>query len=71
VWVRTYEGGMSIVNVTDHWISVDLPLGVDGCRTVRDLWRHQEVDGGGCVTHVRLTLRAWTGRPLLYAPAPG
>jgi hypothetical protein len=70
-WMRTYEDGMSLLNVTDHPVTVDVPLGVDGCRKVEDLWRQQDVDGGKCVTRVKLTLQAWTGRPLLYSAGSG
>jgi hypothetical protein len=67
LWVRRYSHGMSVVNVTDQPVAVDLELGVDGCRVVESVWHREKLEGGECVDGVKLDLPAWSGRPLLYS----
>jgi hypothetical protein len=67
LWVRRYTHGMSVVNVTDQPMSADVELGDDGCRAVESVWDRGKLEGGECVDRVKLTLPAWSGRPLLYS----
>lgn len=66
IWVRRYERGMSVVNVSDSTITVKLRLGVDGCRVVTDVWAKTPLTDGNCATSVSLMVPAWAGRPLVY-----
>jgi hypothetical protein len=71
VWLRRYEQGMSLVNVSGGERSTGrLPLGVSGCRYVFDLWTGAPLAGNRCVTSVEVTLGAWEGHPLQYATRP-
>jgi hypothetical protein len=71
VWSRRYEQGMSLVNVSDQTKqTATMPLGVDGCRYVLDLWTRRALAGNRCVTSVSVTLGPWEGHPLQYATRP-
>jgi hypothetical protein len=71
LWVRRYERGMALVNVSpDTKATGPLALEVDGCRHVQDLFTKASVGGGTCVQKVELELAPWSGRPLLYAEEP-
>lgn len=71
VWSRQYEWGMSVVNVRPTTVEdVELPLGTQGCRYVRDVWSGRPLARNRCVTSVTLDLPAWSGRPLEYGSTP-
>lgn len=68
VWSRRYQQGMSLVNASGRTQETGpMPLGVDGCRYVLDLWTGQPLAGDRCVTSVSVTLGPWEGHPLQYA----
>lgn len=68
VWSRRYQQGMSLVNATGTVQRTGpMPLGVDGCRYVLDLWTGEALAGNRCVTSVSVTLGPWEGHPLQYA----
>lgn len=69
-WLRRYAAGMSVVNVTDEQRTARLPLGLNECRYVYDVFHQTPLNANRCVTRVRLDLPAWSGRPLLYATKP-
>jgi hypothetical protein len=67
VWVRHYEHGMSVVNVSDRTRTVKLELETQGCRVVNDIWLGKPLASGACVTKAQLVVPAWSGRPLTYS----
>jgi hypothetical protein len=68
LWARRYQQGMSLVNVGARARSTGpMPLGVDGCRYVLDVWTGRPLAGNRCVTSVSLALGPWEGHPLQYA----
>lgn len=70
VWSRRYEGGASVVNVSDRTVQgYTLKLGTDGCRYVYDVWTGATLSANKCVDQVSLDLGPWSGRPLSYSTA--
>jgi hypothetical protein len=71
LWVRRYERGLSAVNVSPTELPDQrIPLGVDDCRYVKDVYSDAPLANGECVTEVRIDLPAWSGRPLVYSTEP-
>ncbi len=67
VWTRQYANGMSVVNVRPEPANaLQLALGTDNCRYVRDVETGKALAGNRCVTRVSVDLPAWSGRPLEY-----
>jgi hypothetical protein len=72
IWVRRYANGMSLVNVSPTTKQTgSLPLGVKGCRYVKDVSTGQPLAGPkACITSVSLSAKAWSGHPLVYSESP-
>jgi hypothetical protein len=72
IWMRRYENGLSLVNVSPKAKQTGtIPLGVDGCRYVKDMLTGQPVGGpSACVTAVSLDAGPWSGHPLVYSETP-
>jgi hypothetical protein len=70
LWLRRYDHGMSIVNVSPKPITVSaLDLGVGGCRVVTNVWDNKQLEQGKCVDKISIEVPAWSGRPLVYSSA--
>ncbi len=72
IWVRRYANGMSLVNASPTKKATgSLPLGVKGCRYVKDVETGQPVAGPkACVTSVSIDAAPWSGHPLVYSESP-
>jgi hypothetical protein len=71
IWVRKYQLGMSVVNVSPTPKSTgSIPLGIDGCRYVKDVNTGRPLADNQCVKAVSLDLGEYTGHPLVYSQSP-
>jgi hypothetical protein len=70
LWSRRYQHGMSLLNVSSVARTALIPIGVDGCRYVFDLFTKRPIGGNHCVTSVSLRLGPWEGHPLHYDTKP-
>ncbi len=67
LWARRYSGGLVIVNNTNQNKSTkNIWLGTQSCRTVKNLYSGQLLDGGACITSLDLSIPAKSGRIFLY-----
>jgi hypothetical protein len=68
VWSRPYQQGMALVNASPRpRTTATMPLGVEGCRYVLDVFTNRPLAGNRCVTAVSVELGPWEGHPLQYA----
>jgi hypothetical protein len=62
---------MSVVNVSPTPKSTgSIPLGIDGCRYVKDVNTGRPLADNQCVKAVSLDLGEYTGHPLVYSQSP-
>ncbi len=70
IWVRHYGRGINVLNARSVDRVVTIGTGTRTCRYVWDVAESRALAGGRCVFGVRLTLGAFTGRPLLMSTSP-
>lgn len=70
VWLRRYTRGMDVVNAQPSAQTVSIKLGTATCRYVLNVNSKRPLMGNTCVSTVRLSMPAWSGRPLKYSRTP-
>jgi hypothetical protein len=68
VWTRDYVDGVNLVNASPR-LRVGVTVSVPGgqCRHVYDVFARRALAGDQCVRKVRITMPAWSGRPLVMS----